>query len=79
MLELYLGCVLADAASLPLNTAYAGTELRYFQTDAEPRLLVCDPDGRADLAPPAAQADVAHLLALGADETVTLAQARDAE
>jgi malonyl-CoA/methylmalonyl-CoA synthetase len=79
MLELYLGCVLAGAVFLPLNTAYTDTELRYFLTDAEPRLLVCDPDRRTGLEAPAAQADVAHVLTLGADETGTLTQARDAE
>ena len=44
---LYLACVRAGAAFLPLNTAYTLAELEYFFTDAEPRLVICDP-GRED-------------------------------
>ncbi len=44
-LLLYLGCLRAGAVYLPLNTAYTEAELRYFLTDAEPRLLVTGPGG----------------------------------
>ena len=46
-LVLYLGCLRAGAAFLPLNTAYTGAEVEYFVGDAEPKLVVCDP-ARAD-------------------------------
>jgi malonyl-CoA/methylmalonyl-CoA synthetase len=42
-LVLYLAAVRAGAVYLPLNTAYTLNELEYFITDAEPRLVVCDP------------------------------------
>src|SRR6201997_5119607 len=42
-LGLYLATVRAGAIYLPLNTAYTLNELDYFITDAEPRLVVCDP------------------------------------
>jgi malonyl-CoA/methylmalonyl-CoA synthetase len=42
-LMLYLACLRAGALYLPLNTAYTPAEISYFTSDAEPRLLVCDP------------------------------------
>jgi malonyl-CoA/methylmalonyl-CoA synthetase len=44
---LYLACLRAGAVFLPLNTAYTLAELAYFLDDAEPTLVVCDPE-RAD-------------------------------
>ena len=41
---LYLACLRAGAAFLPLNTAYTLAELEYFIADAEPALVVCRPD-----------------------------------
>ena len=55
--QLYLGTVLAGGVFLPLNTAYTGGEVGYFITDATPRVVVCDParkDEIAALAPEAA-------------------------
>ncbi|MBI5119655.1 MAG: malonyl-CoA synthase [Rhodospirillales bacterium] len=43
-LLLYLACVRAGLVYLPLNSAYTRAELDYFLADAEPGLLVCDPD-----------------------------------
>ena len=40
---LYLACVRAGAVFLPLNTAYTDTEVEYFVSDAEPRVLVVAP------------------------------------
>jgi malonyl-CoA/methylmalonyl-CoA synthetase len=40
---LYLGCLRAGAALLPLNPAYRSDELAYFLDDAEPALVVGDP------------------------------------
>jgi malonyl-CoA/methylmalonyl-CoA synthetase len=45
-LVLYLACLRAGAVYLPLNTAYTLAELGYFVGDAEPRLVVCDPEAR---------------------------------
>src|SRR5579864_8911579 len=42
-LVLYLAAVRAGAVYLPLNTAYTLNELEYFITDAEPKVVVCDP------------------------------------
>jgi malonyl-CoA/methylmalonyl-CoA synthetase len=44
---LYLGCLRAGAAFLPLNTAYTDKELAYFFDNARPSAIVCAPD-RAD-------------------------------
>jgi malonyl-CoA/methylmalonyl-CoA synthetase len=46
---LYLACLRAGAALLPLNPAYRSDELEYFLDDAEPALVVGDP-GNRDLA-----------------------------
>lgn len=51
---LYLATVRAGAVFLPLNTAYTISELAYFLEDAEPRLLVCDPQRLDEYAPLAA-------------------------
>jgi len=40
---LYLACLRAGAAYIPLNTAYTLAEVSYFVEDAKPRLIVCDP------------------------------------
>ena len=42
-LALYAACVKSGAVFLPLNTAYTPEEVAYFVSDAEARLLVCDP------------------------------------
>ncbi len=42
-LALYLAVVRCGAIFLPLNTAYTDSEMAYFLSDAEPRILVCDP------------------------------------
>jgi malonyl-CoA/methylmalonyl-CoA synthetase len=46
---LYLACLRAGAALLPLNPAYRSDELEYFLDDAEPALVIGDP-ANADLA-----------------------------
>lgn len=48
MLFLYLACVQAGAAFLPLNTAYTLAEISYFLGDAKPALFVCDPQRLAE-------------------------------
>jgi malonyl-CoA/methylmalonyl-CoA synthetase len=41
---LYLGCLRAGAVFLPLNTGYQKSELAYFVGNAEPSVIVCDPE-----------------------------------
>ncbi|PBC05285.1 malonyl-CoA synthase [Mesorhizobium sp. WSM3860] len=65
-LLLYLACLRAGAVFLPLNTAYTLPELDYFFRDAEPRLVVCDPEKVKDVQPLAASAGAATLT-LGRD------------
>ncbi|MGF1529216.1 MAG: malonyl-CoA synthase, partial [Candidatus Competibacterales bacterium] len=48
-LLLYLACLRMGAVYLPLNTAYTRDELGFFFTDAEPRLVVCDPKDRQEI------------------------------
>lgn len=78
MLELYVATVLAGGVFLPLNPAYTAAEISYFLTDAEPRVLVCDPTREGELSPVAKQAGVAEVLTIGADESGTLVDRRDA-
>ena len=79
MLELYVGCVLAGAVFLPLNTAYTPAEVRYFLGDATPALFVCDPARLEALTPVARECGVGQLRTIAADGTGTLRDARDAE
>jgi malonyl-CoA/methylmalonyl-CoA synthetase len=62
--QLYLGTVMAGGIFLPLNTAYTGSEIAYFFSDATPRILVCDPARAAELTP---LAEGATVLTLDAD------------
>jgi malonyl-CoA/methylmalonyl-CoA synthetase len=43
-LALFLACARLGAVFLPLNTAYTPTEIGYFVGDAEPSLLICEPE-----------------------------------
>lgn len=63
-LLLYLGCLGAGAAYLPLNPAYPPAEMEYYVGDAEPALLVADPQ-RVDALRPLTQAMGARLETLG--------------
>ncbi|RWL51428.1 AMP-binding protein, partial [Mesorhizobium sp.] len=69
---LYLASLRAGAVFLPLNTAYTLPELDYFFRDAEPRLIICDPDRLAGVEPLAASIG-ATVLTLGRDGQGTLA------
>lgn len=64
-LMLYIACVRAGAALLPLNTAYTLPELDYFFSDAEPALIVCAPEAADDIRKIAGTARVATLSAKG--------------
>ena len=66
VLFLYLACLRAGAAYLPLNTAYTQAELDYFLKDAEPALFVCRPQDEAAGAALCASAGVPNCRTLGA-------------
>jgi malonyl-CoA/methylmalonyl-CoA synthetase len=63
---LYLACLRAGAAFVPLNTAYTLAELQYFLTDASPSVAVVRPADFSAVQPLAAATQVAHLETLGA-------------
>jgi malonyl-CoA/methylmalonyl-CoA synthetase len=44
VLALYLGCLRAGLVYLPLNTGYQRAELAHFFGDAQPRVVICNPD-----------------------------------
>jgi len=46
-LFVYLACLRAGLVYLPLNTAYRSTELDYFLRDAEPGLILVEPEHQA--------------------------------
>ncbi len=71
---LYLGCLRAGAAFLPLNTAYTPAEIEYFLGDAEPRVFVCEPRSREKLITVAKKAGVAHVETLGVARDGSLAE-----
>jgi malonyl-CoA/methylmalonyl-CoA synthetase len=49
-LALYLACLRAGLAFLPLNTGYQKGELAFLFGDAEPAVIVCQPDAEARIA-----------------------------
>ncbi len=63
---LYLACLRAGAVYLPLNTAYTRSEMGYFLSDAEPRVVVCRPEAESAVGEIAARAGTAHVLTLDA-------------
>ncbi len=71
-LLLYLACLRAGCAYLPLNNAYQQSEIDYFVDNAAPSLLVCSPRNRDWIEPIARQRKVAHLLTLGDDRDGSL-------
>lgn len=42
-LALYAACVQSGSIFIPLNTAYTSKEVEYFISDAQPSVVVCDP------------------------------------
>jgi malonyl-CoA/methylmalonyl-CoA synthetase len=64
-LALYLACLRAGLAYLPLNTGYQKGELAYLFGDAEPAVIVCQPDAEARTAALRPQAMVLTLAAGG--------------
>jgi malonyl-CoA/methylmalonyl-CoA synthetase len=77
---LYLATLRAGGIYVPLNSAYTLHEMEYFLEDAAPRIVVCTPERRRDMAPLAERFGGATLLTLGADaESGTLIAAMNAE
>ncbi|MBJ7533513.1 malonyl-CoA synthase [Rhodomicrobium vannielii ATCC 17100] len=70
-LFLYLACVRAGAAYLPLNTAYTDAELEYFLGDAEPTVFVARPT-HASAPALCTKTGVARCYTLGTDGDGTL-------
>lgn len=68
---LYLASLRAGLVYVPLNTAYTAAELTYFVGDAEPMIVVCDPEKEDAIAPIAGKA---VLLTLDNDGQGSLAQ-----
>ncbi len=64
---LYLACLRAGLIFLPMNTAYTRDEVDYLVGNAEPGLVVCDPDAEADAKAVAAARGVRNVLTLGAN------------
>lgn len=64
-LILYLAALRVGAIYLPLNPAYTVGELRHFLGDAEPRLVVCRPASKEDVAQVAAETGVEAVETLG--------------
>ena len=63
-LLLYLGCLRAGLAYLPLNSAYQEGEIGYFLENAEPRAVVAQPRSMSWLEPLAARLGVEHVFSL---------------
>ncbi len=66
-LLLYLGCLRAGAAYLPLNPGYTESEVSYFLSDSEPAVFVCDPERESGARAVARRVGVARLETLGPD------------
>jgi malonyl-CoA/methylmalonyl-CoA synthetase len=45
----YLACLRAGVIYVPLNTAYRRAELAYFLGDAQPKLVICAPQSKAEV------------------------------
>ena len=70
---LYLAVLKCGAVFNPLNTAYTPSEVDYFVSDAQPRVIVCDPD-RADSIQKIADAyGIEHVVTLNAAGSGSLA------
>ena len=70
-LFLFLACLRAGAAYLPLNTAYTEAELEYFLRDSEPSVFVCRP-GMSEAASLCERSGAPALFTLGTEDDGTL-------
>ncbi len=74
---LYLACIRSGLVYHPLNMAYTPSELAYFLADAEPSLVVCDPERLADFASITCTAMIYTMDAHGSGELSDLANHQD--
>ena len=74
-LMLYLACLRAGAAYLPLNPAYPERELDYFLADAEPRLVVARPESANAISQLCERHGAGEPLTLGTRDDGTLVEA----
>jgi malonyl-CoA/methylmalonyl-CoA synthetase len=74
-LLLYLGCLRAGLAYLPLNSAYQEAEVRYFLEDAEPGAVVVQPAALPWMEPLAGRLGIAQVFTLDAQGEGTLREA----
>jgi malonyl-CoA/methylmalonyl-CoA synthetase len=72
---LYLACVRAGFAYLPLNTAYLAGEVGYFLENAQARVVVAQPKSMPWMEPLAAKLGIKHLYTLDEAGEGTLAAA----
>jgi malonyl-CoA/methylmalonyl-CoA synthetase len=66
-LWLYLGCLRGGFAFHPLNPAYTKVELDYFFNDAEPALVVYDPENKSTANDVASRAGVERMCTMNGD------------
>ncbi|MEO5693393.1 MAG: malonyl-CoA synthase [Usitatibacter sp.] len=74
-LLLYLGCLRAGLAYLPLNSAYQQGEVGYFIENAEPRVVVAQPRSIDWLRPLCENAGITHLYSLDENGSGSLVDA----
>jgi malonyl-CoA/methylmalonyl-CoA synthetase len=74
-LILYLGCLRAGLAYLPLNNAYHEAEVRYFLENAEPRAVVAQPSSIPWMEPLARSLGIDNVFSLDAHGGGTLQEA----
>lgn len=74
VIALYLACARMGAVFLPLNTAYTLAELDYFANDAEPAVIVTQPERVAGLSELRLKKQ-AHILSLGVNGDGSLMEA----
>ena len=74
-LLLYLACLRAGFAYLPLNPAYQEGEIGYFLGNAEPGAVIAQPQSMRWLAPLAARLGIHHVYSLDEQGDGTLAEA----
>ena len=74
-LLLYLGCLKAGLAYLPLNSAYQESEVFYYLENAQPRAVIAQPSSLSWLGPLAGRLGVDHVFSLDAQGHGTLVDA----
>ena len=77
-LLLYLGCLKAGLAYLPLNSAYQESEVFYFLDNAQPRAVIAQPSSMPWLEPLAGRLGISHVFSLDAQGHGTLVDAAGA-